>query len=481
MKILILFVIVILSLDLSAQLLIKESDAFPMKLTSVSIDKDAKTILTGSYDKNIYCLNPETATKTKTIEEHTGFVIATAYSSENNLFATAGWDKRIVIWDAGTMTKKIEIEAHNDRINDLAFSPDGMKLASASDDGTVKVWDMLTGGEIYSIEDHEDAVTSVSYSKDGSMIASGSWDNTAMIHASSDGKLMHTYKGHRNTVSTVDFSFDGSMLATGGEDNVVMIWQTDTILMLAKFDYFRQPITKVLFIPGDKYLFCAEATGDLKVYNVVDKQLLEQNILHEGAIKDMCLNADKDLLITSGADNKIKIWNIAEFKYFDCLKEKIASKKEMTRPKGEFETTEQYEARLKQYGIIKQAFVAECTREAKAREKAEQEKRDKEILATYKYVLLPLEGLGTYNADDKFYPIVFQGSTYNVNMGIEEAKSLKTNVAKAKVKAISRVINGNTEIFNFQLIHPVSGTAFPFGKQITAAEDKYLRQFLSGH
>lgn len=462
-----------------AQTLVKESDAYPMRLTSVSIDKEAKNIIVGSYDKNIYVLNPETAVKTKTIEDHDGFVLTTDYNEEKGYFATAGWDQKIVIWDA-SMNKIIEIEAHTDRINDLAFSLDGLKLASASDDGTVKVWDMITGGEIYTISDHEDAVTCVAFSKDGSLIASGSWDNTVMVHAANDGKLLHTYVGHSNTVNTVDFSYDGTMLASGGEDNNVMVWRTDTADMIMKFDYFRKPVTKVLFLNGDQYLFCAEATGDLKVYNLVDKQLLEQNVLHDGAIKDMCLNAKMDILITTGADNKVKIWNIAEFKYFDCLKDKIASKKDMTRPKGEFETTEQYEARIKQFELIKKSFVAECQREAKAKKQAEQEKRDKEILSTYKYVMMPLGGLGTYNADDKFYPIKFQGNMYNVNMGIEDAKSLKLNFAKAKVKAISRVINGNNEVFNFQLIHPVSGTAYPFGKQVTAAEDKYLRMFISG-
>ena len=468
-----------MTIGLFAQMLVSESDAYAMKLTSVSIDKDAKSIIVGSYDKNVYVLNPETAAKTKTIEEHNGFVLATDYNAEKNYFATAGWDQRIVVWDAATMEKRIEIEAHTDRINDLAFSPDGLKLASASDDGTIKVWDMMTGGEIFTIKDHEDAVTCVSYSKDGAFIASGSWDNTAMIHSASDGKILHTYEGHRNTVNTVDFSYDGSMLATGGEDNIVIIWRTDTTEILMKFDYFRQAITKVLFLSGDKYLFCAEATGDLKVYNVIDKQLLEQNILHEGAIKDMCFNNDKDLLITSGADNKVKIWNIAEFKYFDCLKDKIAAKKDLTRPKGEFETTEQYEARLKQFDALKKGFVAECTREAKVREQAEQEKRDKAILATYKYVMLPLEGVGTYNADEKYLPIQFQGTMYNITMGIDEAKSFKANVGKAKVKAISRVINGNTEIFNYELVHPVTAKKYPFGTWVTAAEDKYLREFLN--
>ncbi len=462
-----------------AQMLLHESDAFSMKMTSVSIDKTGKNILAGSYDKNIYVVNPENGGTSKTIEEHDGFVLATDYNAEKNTFATAGWDQRIVIWDATSLEKTIEIEAHTDRINDLAFSPDGSKLASASDDGTIKVWDMMTGGEIYTITDHEDAVTCVTFSKDGTLIASGSWDNTAMVHAASDGSLLHTYEGHRNTVNTIDFSFDGTMLATGGEDNIVMIWRTDTAEMIMKFDYFRQPVTSLLFLSGDKYLFCAEATGDLKIYNVVGQQLLEQNIIHDGAINDMCFNLNKDMLVTTGADNKVKIWNIAEYKYFDCVKEKTAAKKDLTKPKGEFETTQQYEARLKQFEALKKGFIAECTREAKAREKAEQDKRDREIVATHKYVMLPIDGVGTYNADERSLPIQFQGTMYNITMDIEEAKSFKANVNKAKVKAISRVINGNTEILNFELVHPVTAKKYPFGNWVTAAEDKYIREFLN--
>lgn len=463
----------------SAQYLIKESEAFPTNITSVAINLNADKIIAGSYDKFIYCVNPQTGQTDDAIEEHKGFVLATAYNISQNVFATAGWDKKIIIWDAINMDKKMEIEAHKDRINSMVFSPDGLRLASASDDGTIIVWDLMTGGEIFKITDHNDAVTCIAYSKDGTMIASGGWSNKAMIHSSSSGELLWVYEGHRNTVNTVDFSYDGSMIVTGGEDNLCMVWKTDTSEMLMKFDYFRKPVSKALFLPEDKYLFCAEASGDLKVFNLHSKSLLEQNQLHDGALTDMVINIDKDIMVTTGTDNKIKIWNIGEFKYFDCLSRKIAARKDLTKPKGEFETTVQYENRLKKYNIIKKGFIAECFREAQARQKAEQDRIDKIILSSYMYVYYKLDGLGVYDADTQIYPIIFQGKNYMLKIALEDAKALKINVQKAKVKAIKRVINGNTEIFNRQLIHPVNAKSYPIGPQVKPIDDKFLQQFLS--
>lgn len=465
-------------INVTGQTLLKQSQAFAMDIPATVIIDNGQKVLVGSYDTKMYLINAATGNVEKEIAEHKGFVLSLAYCPKTNTVASAGWDQRIILWDAGSMTKKLDIQAHTDRITSLSFSPDGTRLVSGSEDKTICVWDVMTGGEIFKITDHNDAVTTVVYSKDGNSIASGGWDKLVMIHSAHDGKLINTYKGHRSSINSVDFSYAGDMLVSGSDDNSITIWRTDSSKTIAKFDFFKLPVTNVYFFPGDKYIFCADGSGELKIYNVQNRSMLTQKNIHSGAVKNIFINPSIGLMASTGSEKIMKLWNINEYLYYDCVKEKSKALQDMAKPKGEFETTEMYERRMKEYDIKKSALVAECAKESELIRKAKQEELDQKTLSTYSYVYFQIQNLGTYDADKQEYPFVFNGQAGMVKLSIEEAKSLKINVSNAKIKAIKRVVNGNTEYINTELIHPVSGRSIAFGRQITATEDPILGKFL---
>jgi len=465
-------------INLSGQTLLKQSQPFAMDVPATVIIDNGQKVLVASYDTKLYLINASTGAIDKEIAEHKGFVLSLAYCPKTNMVASAGWDQRIILWDANGMTKKLEIPAHTDRITALSFSPDGSRLVSGSEDKTICVWDVMTGGEIFKITDHTDAVTTVVYSKDGNSIASGGWDKLVMLHSATDGKLINTYKGHRSSINSVDFSYAGDMLVSGSDDNSIAIWRTDSVKTIAKFDFFKLPVTRVCFFPGDKYIFCTDGSGELKIYNVPNRSLLTQKSIHPGAVKDIYINPSLGLMSSTGSEKIMKLWNVNEYLYFDCVKEKTKSLQDMAKPKGEFETTEMYERRMKEYDIKKSAIVSECVKESEVIRKAKQEELDKKSLGTYSYVYFPIQSLGTYDADKQEYPFVFNGQAGMVRLSIEDAKSLKINVDKAKVKAIKRVVNGNTEYINTEFIHPVTGKIIAFGRQVSAAEDPVLGKFL---
>jgi len=481
MKYFLSFAFLLLSCWASGQTLLKQTQPFSNDVPAALIYDNGKKILVGCYDTKLYVIDAATGQTSKEIAEHKGFVLALAYNAKQNIIASAGWDKRIIIWDATNMSKKLEFEAHTDRITALAFSPDGSKLLSGSEDKTVVVWDVLTGGEVLKITDHADAVTTVAFSKDGNTIASGGWDKTVMLHSATTGKLINSYKGHRSTINSVDFSYKGDMPVSGADDNSVIIWRTDSVKTIARFDFFIQPVTRVVFFPGDKYVFCADGAGELKVCNVENKSLLAQKPIQDKGVKDMYIYPVLGLMVTTGADKTAKFWNINEYVYFDCMKEKTKAMQDLAKPKGEFETTEMYEKRMKEYDMKKSALISECAKEAEIIRKAQQESLENKMLSTYAYVNFPVQSLGTYNADSQEYPITYNGISGIVKLGLEDAKTLKADMAKAKLKAIKRVVNGTTEYINTELILPVSGKSVPFGKHITPAEDHILGKFLQNH
>lgn len=80
----------------------------------------------------------------QTLEGHTGYVTAIAFSPDGKYSASASRDHTIRLWDPATGALRSTLEGHRDYVTAVAFSRDG-HLASASWDSTVRLWEPVTG------------------------------------------------------------------------------------------------------------------------------------------------------------------------------------------------------------------------------------------------------------------------------------------------------------------------------------------------
>jgi WD40 repeat protein len=155
-------------------------------------------------------------------------VRSVAFSPNGQLLAAAGYPVRV--WKIVDPVRPQRLRDLRVTANAVAFSPDGGRLASAGGDGTVRLWDLVEDGTPpEALELHAGAVNTVAFSPDGAVLASGSADKTVRLWDIADpaNPVPHDRPllGHTGKVQTVAFSPDGRLLASGGEDGMVRLWR----------------------------------------------------------------------------------------------------------------------------------------------------------------------------------------------------------------------------------------------------------------
>jgi WD40 repeat protein len=218
--------------------------------------------------------------------EHTAPISAVAWSPDDRWIASASLDGTARVWDTRTGQTRTVFRGHRQPVRTLAWSPDGAHIASGGDDATVQIWDAATGAVTRIYRGHSDRVTSVAWSPDGTLIASGSLDRSAHVWSPADGALRYAYHGYHasapvsdplrvlpDQVFVVAWSRDGRRLAVvtqeycGDECGVVLTWDAlnqQRVLVSPTLSIFA-----LAWSPDDRYLAASAGEDVVQIFQVL--------------------------------------------------------------------------------------------------------------------------------------------------------------------------------------------------------------------
>jgi WD40 repeat protein len=280
------------------------------------------------------------------------------YDVKNQWIGTASADGKAKIWDlSGDLL--MELDAREGSINSIWFSKDGSWTFTAGDDGIVKRFD-TSWKSIKEFAAHVDGVESVRFDNSNVLATAGSKDGLVKLW-DLDGKLLAELKGHNgliislrfdsagrlatagkddgtirlwqvykevkkpkspiNTnqgrVKSVRFSWDSKQFVTGGEDGTVKLWSIESIdgkpiKNFKPFESNESKVNSVRFNPDKENkikIASAESEGIVRLWDLEENEL-DHFKTEQGNIESINFSNKGDVLATTGADGKVKLWNL---------------------------------------------------------------------------------------------------------------------------------------------------------------------------
>lgn len=175
---------------------------------------------------------------------------------------------------------------HKNAILDLRWTADGDDLVTCSPDSTLRLWDAATGAQTKTMKGHAGFVNACDVSRRAGdvLVVSGSDDRTWKLWDMRVKRaVMSTHDGF--PVTAVAFGADGNAVFTGGVEEVVKMWDLRAM---------SGSVTE-----GFASSSSAKASMTLRG--------------HADTITGMRLSPDGLRLLTNGADDAMRVWDVRPY------------------------------------------------------------------------------------------------------------------------------------------------------------------------
>ncbi|BES89456.1 WD domain, G-beta repeat [Nesidiocoris tenuis] len=212
------------------------------------------------------------------------------------------------------------------------FMPDGKRAAIGFSDGTIRLFDLATGATTckFSPESTQlPQILTMAVHPDNNLIAVGTIDakialfktqqpkTVAILQCSEDLQLKSDssteFPEHYISTEAVLFvDVEGMSVVVAGTDHAIHIW-----------DYMRQVlrhrilvedgVTRMVWREKSLNFFVGTRKGPVNVFNALSGVQNPSLEGHKSSILDLALSSNGKLLVTSGSDGAVKMFNIAQY------------------------------------------------------------------------------------------------------------------------------------------------------------------------
>ena len=327
--------------------------AWPGPAYSVAFSPDGKTLVAHWNNGSVILF--EAASGAEVRQLNGGNFLAYSgrqmpFSPDGTLLAAAGADGLVRVWDVSSGTLRRTFSAGSGMALAVAFSPDGKVVATGTQGGTVSLWDVTSGWQVGTIPQLRGPVMGVGFHPDGRSVAiAGHWrgdtlgpDNPMYGFTPTAGPN----KGQTGQYASRTYSWQ---LQAGQQYRFAMTSLDEKLAPLLVVDEAgdgkqlhsshgvstggrsRAEITlKPTKAVTCKVIVCAESgqgwfdltihrgetsvdwmgVGYVPVYDLATGKETHRLAGHDSGVNAVVWRADGQVLVTSGDDGTLRMWNL---------------------------------------------------------------------------------------------------------------------------------------------------------------------------
>jgi len=274
--------------DLKNKKLLKSVSTGMDDLENIDISKDKKMLALGGRVVKVKDLTNNKIIFQSERDIRT-MVNSVKFSPNGKILATCSSNGTIELWNIKSRKKIALLRGHTSSINDIEFSKDGLTLISSSDDKTIRFWDISNiENKNFKFKRDGGGTNDIIFSKTGKLFAStGYWSNNIYLWDTETLHIQNILKGHTNKVKKLLFSSDEKKIFSASDDGTIKIWDLEN----------QKNIKTLIHEKNSKTINKITSLDDL------DK-------MQQTWMTDIIFGKDENILISSGWNKKIKIWNL---------------------------------------------------------------------------------------------------------------------------------------------------------------------------